>query len=248
MLSTDLDRQSAIAPSQTQTISAQGDPNKLVSRFLVCGLGSLGQFCVSALAEFGVEVNAITLTKPTSWDIPEVPDVVDELFFGDCRDLALLKKARVQDCRAVLLVASDERINIETAFAVRRLNPDARLVVRSSKEKLNGLLTQKLGNFVAFEPTQLSASAFAIAALDNEIRGFIDLDGYRLRVVKMTIDPDHRWCDRRSLVFRYVFYDDLDRGFLCHPQNSLQQFGSGSHFWSCAHLGIGVSHHGDWSV
>jgi Trk K+ transport system NAD-binding subunit len=112
----------------------------------------------------------------------------------------LLEQAQVRECRAVLLVASDERVNIEAAFAVRTLNANARLIVRSSKENLNELIGDRLGNFVAFEPTQLPASAFAIAALSSEIRGFISLDSYLLRVVKTPIERGHRWCDRRSLL------------------------------------------------
>lgn len=171
----------------------------MAGRFLVCGLGSLGQFCVSVLKEFKVPVSAITLTPPLSWEIPNLPDLVDELLIGDCRQPDLLEKAGIQDCRAVLLVASDERANIEAAFAVRLLNPTARIIVRSAKENLNELVGDRLGNFVAFEATQLPAPAFAIAALSSEIRGFLTLDDYTLRVVKASITKDHRWCDRRLL-------------------------------------------------
>ncbi len=167
------------------------------SHFLVCGLGSLGQFCVSVLNEFGVAVNAITLEKPLAWEIPNLPGMVDVFLVGDCRQSDLLQQAGVEDCRAVLLVTSDERVNIEAAFAVRVLNPTVRLIVRSAKENLNELVGDRLGNFVAFEATQLPAPAFAIAALSSEIRGFITLDDYMLRVAKLPIDRHHRWRDRR---------------------------------------------------
>lgn len=183
--------QTAIDPDQAQNLNA--------SRFLVCGLGSLGQFCVSVLKEFGVPVSAITLTQPLSWEILGLPELLDDLLVGDCRQSDLLEKAGVGDCRAVLLVASDERVNIEAAFAVRLLNPTVRLIVRSAKENLNELVGDRLGNFVAFEPTQLPAPAFAIAALNSEIRGFISINDQMLRVVKASISREHRWCDRRSL-------------------------------------------------
>ncbi len=169
------------------------------SRFLVCGLGSLGQFCVSVLQEFGVTVGAITLTEPITWEIPHLADRLDRLLIGDCRQPQYLQAAGVEQCRAVLLVASDERVNIEAAFAVRLLNPTARLIVRSAKENLNELVGDRLGNFVAFEATQLPAPAFAIAALSSEIRGFIQLEPYLLRVVKASMTRDHRWCDRRAV-------------------------------------------------
>ncbi len=169
------------------------------SRFLVCGLGSLGQFCVASLKEFGVSVSAITRDRVDNWEIPNLPDLLDDLLMGDCRQPDLLTQVGVQQCRAVLLVASDERINIEAAFAVRVLNPQVRLIVRSSKHNLNQLLTRGLGNFVALEASHLPAPAFAIAALGSEIRGVINLNDSMLRVVKVPIEADHRWCDRRQL-------------------------------------------------
>jgi Trk K+ transport system NAD-binding subunit len=169
------------------------------SRFLVCGLGSLGQYCAMVLKGFGVLVSAITIPQPESWEMPTLPDLLDDLVIGDCRQPDCLENANVHACRAVLLVTSDERVNIEAAFAIRLLNPDVRLVVRSSKQNLNALLGQSLGNFVAFEASQLPASAFAIAALASEIRGFIHLGDHLLRVVKVSIDDEHRWRDLRLL-------------------------------------------------
>ncbi|XHX77515.1 MAG: NAD-binding protein [Stenomitos frigidus ULC029] len=169
------------------------------SRFLVCGLGSLGQYSAIVLKEFGVSVSAITVPEPESWESSQLPTLLDDLVIGDCRQPDALAEARIRECRAVLLVTSDERVNIEAAFAIRLLNPEARLVVRSTKQNLNALLSQNLGNFVAFEAAQLPAPAFAIAALASEIRGFIHLGEHLLRVVKVPIGADHRWRDVRLL-------------------------------------------------
>ena len=57
--------------------------------FLVCGLGSLGQNCVIALKEFGVKVIAIEQTAEISWELKKVPELLDDLIIGDCRDLAI---------------------------------------------------------------------------------------------------------------------------------------------------------------
>jgi len=174
-------------------------PASAPSRFLVCGLGGLGQYCAMVLKEFGVSVSAITTPAPESWESPTLPELLDDLIIGDCRQPDLLEQAKIHECRAVLLVTHDERVNIEAAFAIRLLNPDVRLVVRSAKQNLNALLGQSLGNFVAFEATQLPAPAFAIAALANEIRGFINLGEHVLRVVKVPLDAEHRWCNLRLL-------------------------------------------------
>jgi lactate dehydrogenase-like 2-hydroxyacid dehydrogenase len=50
---------------------------------LVCGLGSLGQNCVSLLKDFGVMVHAIDPQPPTHWDVAALPDRLDQLIIGD---------------------------------------------------------------------------------------------------------------------------------------------------------------------
>ncbi len=168
-------------------------------RFLVCGLGSLGQHCVAILKEYGVAVSAIDQVRSKNWEVPNLQNLLEDLFIGDCRQTNILEKAQIRKCRTVLLVTSDERVNIEAAFAARLLNPQVRLVVRSNKHNLNQVLSQNLGNFIAFEPNQLTASAFALAALSNEDLGYFNLEGRQLRVVKRQIKPGDFWCHQWQL-------------------------------------------------
>lgn len=174
-------------------------PVEPVDRFLVCGLGSLGQHCVAILKGFDVTVTAIEQSPPAMWEIDDLPHLLYQMWVGDCRQTDWLEKAGIKDCRAILVTTENERVNIETALAARLLNPQIRLVVRSSKQKLNQLLTQQLGNFVAFEPTQLSAPAFAIAALDEEILGFFTIANELFQVVQHEVKPETAWCNTRKL-------------------------------------------------
>ncbi|MBW4553330.1 MAG: NAD-binding protein [Aphanocapsa sp. GSE-SYN-MK-11-07L] len=170
-----------------------------LANILVCGLGSLGQYCVSVLKEFGVTIYGIEFLDKTDWELPELPNWLDTLIIGDCRQSSILEQAYVGKCRAVLLVTQNAQVNIAAAFAARSLNPQIRIVMRSAQENLNQLLAQHLGNFVAFAPSQLSAAAFALAALGDETLGFFHLDNQLMRVVQLTIPADHRWCDLRQL-------------------------------------------------
>ncbi|NET46453.1 NAD-binding protein [Okeania sp. SIO2B3] len=138
-----------------------------IDRFLICGLGSLGQHCVAALKQFGVIVNAIDLIQPQHWEISDLSSQLNQLIIGDAREPGILRQGQVQQCRAILIITSNERINLAIALAARLINPQIRLVVRSAKENLNQLLDKQLGNYVAFEPTELPAPAFAVAALES---------------------------------------------------------------------------------
>lgn len=172
-------------------------PNR--DQILVCGLGSLGQHCVANLKTFGVRVSAIELTAPERWEIENLPNLLDKLVMGDCRQADILEQAGVHRCRAALILTTDERVNLEAALSARVLNPDIRLVVRSEKQNLNDLLEQQLKNFIAFEPTQLAAPAFAVEALGKEMIGFFKVEGQQFRVVKRRIQATDVWCNRRKV-------------------------------------------------
>ncbi|NJN22567.1 MAG: potassium transporter, partial [Leptolyngbya sp. RL_3_1] len=208
-------------------------------RFLVCGLGSLGQHCVANFQPFDVAVNAVDLAPPALWEIASLPDQLDHLVIGDCRQAEVLAKAGVKECRAILLVTENEQVNLEAALTARVLNPSIRLVVRSDKQNLNDLLAQQLENLVAFEPTQLAAPAFALAALGEELLGFFSIGAMQFRIRKQTITPDHRWCNQRSIheidsskrrVLRHIradlvdLYPDAQIPLLDNPQSPSAQF------------------------
>lgn len=171
-----------------------------IDRFLICGLGSLGQYCLFHLRRFAVpgyaiEIYGIDRAIPEERSNGQWSELLNGgLILGDCRQEEMLLKARVQDCRAVLLVTQDESVNVEAAIAARRLNPHIRLVVRSSRLQLNRLLEQQLGNFVALEPTALAARAFALEGLGSSIRGIVNLGQQQLQVVEGDLQPgEHRF-------------------------------------------------------
>jgi Trk K+ transport system NAD-binding subunit len=163
---------------------------------LVCGLGRLGRLCVATLAEFGVPLHAIDVEEVEGLDAPELSRALQSFTAGDFRRPAVLSRAGVEQCRAVLLVASDERANVAGAFAVRRLNAEARIVIRSAQADLNDLLAAQLGNFVAFEPMQLAAPAFALAALGVETIGLFRVHGRIVRLRRHAVGHDAAWNGR----------------------------------------------------
>ncbi|MGL5033785.1 MAG: NAD-binding protein, partial [Microcystaceae cyanobacterium] len=167
--------------------------------FLVCGLGSLGQQCVVALDAFGVKVIAIERHPIEAYDIPSVPDLLAQLIIGDCSYLPVLETLPITNCRAALLVTSQDQVNIETALLIRKLSLNTRLVVRSGQNNLNELLSEQLGNFVAYEPLDLPANAFALAALGSNTLGFFELNHQNLRVTRTVLSPDHPWLKKQKI-------------------------------------------------
>ena len=142
--------------------------------FVICGFGSLGQYCVEELRQFATEdseiaFRIINLASPDEWVIDGAEEITPYLLLGDCRDPQLLKQAGIEQAQAVLFVTSDELVNIQAALAARAINPDVRLIVRSSKENLNELLQTELGSFTAMNPAELPASAFVNAVVTSDL-------------------------------------------------------------------------------
>ncbi|MBF2064918.1 MAG: NAD-binding protein [Calothrix sp. C42_A2020_038] len=169
----------------------QHDETTNAGSFLVCGLGNLGQSCISLLKDFGAKVNAIDILENPNWQFPNSPDSLDKIITGDCRQPEKLEKAGVNDCRAILIVTSDDGVNIATAFAARLLNPEIRVVIRCAQENLIELLRDSLGNFDAFEVTKLPARSLALAALGTETQGHFRLENKLFTVVLANIDTTH---------------------------------------------------------
>ncbi|MBD2392745.1 NAD-binding protein [Cyanobacterium aponinum FACHB-4101] len=167
--------------------------------FLVCGLGYLGQHCVIALKKFGVKVIAIEKNPPSDWEVKNLHESLDELIIGDCSQQNILLQTPIRKIRAALIVTTIEKVNIETAIAIRALNTHTRLIVRSDRENLNYLLSNQLGNFVAYEPKHLPANAYALSALGKDTIGFLDLEGGKMRINRLQMPSHHPWYSYKSL-------------------------------------------------
>ncbi|BAQ63380.1 TrkA family potassium uptake protein [Geminocystis sp. NIES-3709] len=171
----------------------------MLDTFLVCGLGSLGQNCVIALKKFGVKIVVIEKNPPPDDEIRNLLPLIDLLLTGDCSDRDILLQSNIEECRAALIVTTSESVNVATAIAIRQLNQKTRLVMRSNKENLNHLLSNQLSNFIAYEPTELPANAYALSALGKEVLGFFTLDEQKIRISRVKITPSHPWCNYDSL-------------------------------------------------
>ncbi len=166
-----------------------------VGTVVVCGVGSLGLACATVLRRYGVPVQAVdkdleTATLVASGD--PGPGQVESIH-GDCRHAEVLRRAGVEHARAILLVTGDSRANIEAALVARRLNPGIRIVARTAQDNISRLLTERLSNFVAYEPSRLAAGALALAASGGEVIGHFHVGGRLVRVLRRPVDAGSRW-------------------------------------------------------
>ncbi|MEM9165235.1 MAG: NAD(P)-binding protein, partial [Cyanobacteria bacterium P01_F01_bin.4] len=170
--------------------------------FIVCGLGSLGQQIIVNLTTFSFDsfkvcISGIDRQLVTEWEVANLPQLLQqEPIVGDCRHDYILQRAGIEHCRAVLIVTSDESTNVQTAIAARRLNPQVHIVVRSSRQGLNQLLSRQLGRFVALDATELPAMTFALAGLEDNTLSVFNIDTFQFRVAERQIpEQDPQFCN-----------------------------------------------------
>ena len=174
-------------------------------RFIVCGLGSLGQHSVRDLKKFDrdpfeVHITAIDISEIRTWEMADIPNqLAVPPIVGDCRREDVLRTAGIAKSRAILIVTSDESVNVECAIAARRLNPNIQIILRSSRHSLNELLSRQLGNFVALDATELPAMTFALAGLGDDTVSVFTIGRYRFRVVDRIVQPNDSQFDRQPM-------------------------------------------------
>jgi len=155
---------------------------------VVCGLGGLGQACLSSLLAFNLPIRCIDREPPKWVDLAQGKRLVDVTLLGDMRNPEVLIEAGVASARAVLLLSQDSGVNLEAALQVRLLNPKAQLVVRSSggSSSLERQLQDRLPGLAIVDPQLLTAGIFANALRPDGTEAAFDVEG-ELFVVRSTL-------------------------------------------------------------
>src|SRR5262245_4886761 len=151
---------------------------------ILCGLGRIGWAVLDYLKAAGLSVVAIDsrckLTDPRLAGVRVIE--------GDCRQKEVLEQAGVSQARGVLVLTSDDLVNISTTLMVRSLNPQVRVIVRMYNQTLISRLGKAVQNVYAHSVSDLTAPMLAHAALTGTGLGTFNLsDGLR-QIAEVTID------------------------------------------------------------
>jgi Trk K+ transport system NAD-binding subunit len=143
---------------------------------ILCGLGKVGWTVLDFLKTAGLSVVAIDLhVKPTDSRLAGV-----RFIQGDCRQKEVLEEAGLAKARGVIIITSDDLINISATLLARSLHPDVRIVVRLFNENMMLRLGKAVKNVVPLSVPALTAPVMAVTALTGKGLGtFSVADGVR---------------------------------------------------------------------
>lgn len=155
---------------------------------IVLGAGHVGLRVVRDLHDMGLDV-AVIDRSPN----PDAKDVLAKLsvpvIMGDAFSTSTYEHAGLQNAEVFVACTGDDRINMEAVMKVRLLSPNVRTVARVWDGALGNRMEQFGMADAVMSAADLSAPAFAGAALGIEITQTLEVQGEEYSTVRLTVEP-----------------------------------------------------------
>ncbi|MDD1657328.1 MAG: NAD-binding protein [Methanomicrobiales archaeon] len=119
---------------------------------------------------------------------------------GKAEDEMVLREARVEEARYVIVALNDDSLNIFTTLLARNLNPDAKILVRANEPGSVDRLYRAGADYVALLPT-IGGQVLAGTVLSDTVRVLLDLPSGQKVVTRHLMKHAPAtvgWVERRS--------------------------------------------------
>jgi Trk K+ transport system NAD-binding subunit len=160
---------------------------------ILCGLGRVGWRVLEFLR--ATEMPVVVVDSKADPADPRLQQV--RVVRGDFREPTVLTKAGIENARGVLIVASDDLVNIAAALVARRLNANVRIVVRMFNQNLIPRLGKAVSNIYAQSVSALTAPLLALSALTGEGLGAFTIHDERWQIVRLAVGANSPLIGRR---------------------------------------------------
>lgn len=161
------------------------------NHIIVLGIGHVGMRVARALHSMNFDVVAIdweiTPQKETELNEMSVPVIV-----ADGRDRTTLELAGLPVADAIVICTASDQVNLEVTLRARDLNPQVRIVVRAWDTQFADQLERLLGVNAVLSSSDLSAPAFAGAAVGIEVAQTFEMRGTRYSMIRLVVAAGSR--------------------------------------------------------
>jgi Trk K+ transport system NAD-binding subunit len=158
---------------------------------VVVGLGNVGTRVIRLLHQRGVDVVAIDRTE-TARGAQLAKELRVPVIIGDASREETLRAASVGTCRALLVLSTDDIVNLEAAINSRALNPGIRLVLRLFDGDFADLVQRAFRVDVSGSVSNLAAPVFAAAMLQRDVIGAIPVNRRVLLIAAIPVGAGSR--------------------------------------------------------
>jgi Trk K+ transport system NAD-binding subunit len=151
---------------------------------VIVGLGRVGRGAAEVLDELGRSVVGVEPTIAIDQDaLPRM-----SLVRGDGADVASLEAARLAGARGLLAATDNDWMNLEVALVARKMNPKCGLVIRTRDTRFSENVAGLVPGLAVLCIPVIAASAFAAAALGENVIDLFQLDDTTVFVVEYRIE------------------------------------------------------------
>ena len=156
------------------------------NHIVIVGLGHLGFRVARALHQLGENFVSVELDPEAelvaaveSWRVPIIK--------GDALKYGVLRSAGIDRAHTVVIVTSDDTLNLQIAIHARALNPKIRTIVRLFDDDFAREVRIAFGITAAYSASALAAPAFAAAAANLEMGQAVNVAGRVLNMGRFTL-------------------------------------------------------------
>ncbi|WP_155375574.1 potassium channel family protein [Catellatospora vulcania] len=153
---------------------------------VLVGLGNVGTRVLRLLYDRDIPLVAIDV-KEEARGVPLARELGVPLIIGDASRESTLRSAHVQNCRALMTLASNDVINLEAALHGRNLQPKLRVLVRLFDGDLAARVRKTFSIRFTRSVSYLAAPAFAEALMEREVIGTISVERRVLLVAEVVV-------------------------------------------------------------
>ena len=164
---------------------------------ILCGLGMVGWRVLEFLRTAGLPVVAIdNIADPADHRLAGIHFVK-----GDFRNQKVLVDAGIRSAGGVLVVTSDDLINLSACMLIRSLNPDVRIVLRMFNQNLISRLSKTVPNISALSVSALAVPMLALAGLTGDVLAAFSVGNGSRQIGRIQISEGSRFIGRRIADF-----------------------------------------------
>lgn len=146
-------------PRLLSMVGARAVPRR--DHVIVVGMGQLGVRLCEVLLNLGIPVIGVERSRSARW-LPVARSLGVPVLIGDGTERLVLKRLRLDRCRSLAAVGSDDLDNIAVAVAATAVSPGTRVVLRAGEQEAIAETRSLLPLGVIRDVTELAA-AFVIA-------------------------------------------------------------------------------------
>jgi Trk K+ transport system NAD-binding subunit len=159
---------------------------EMSDHIVLVGLGNVGTQVLRQLTDLGVRVVAIDRAADArgvkTAERRGVPVIV-----GDASAEATLRAASIDTCRALVVLSTDDTVNLQAALQSRLARPDLRVVLRLFDDDFAQRVESAFQINTSRSVSRICAPVFAAALLERDVHATIPVDRHSVLVATVTV-------------------------------------------------------------